>query len=64
MLIFMLKTLDAIFEISLFCQAGIAYYPHRPIHSSKTNPRIFLSDKLVKVLNRGMLLRLQEYIRE
>ena len=64
MLIFMLKTLDPISKISLSCQAGVAYCPHRPIHSSKTNLWIFLSDKLVKVINRRMPLSLQEYIQD
>ena len=62
MFVFMLKTPGAVSKIGLSCQAGVAYYPHRPVHSSKTNPWIFPSDKLVKVINRQMLLRLQEYI--
>jgi hypothetical protein len=64
MLVFMLETLDAISEISLSCQAGVAYDSHCPVHSSKTNPWMFLSDKLIKVGNRWMFLHLQEYVED
>ena len=64
MLVFVLKTPDPISKIDFSCKAGVGYYIHRPIHSSKTNLWSFLSDKLMKVINRQMPLRLQEYIQD
>jgi len=62
--VFVLKTPGPISKIDFSCKAGVGYYIHRPIHSSEANLWIFLSDKLMKVIDRQMPFRLEEYIED
>jgi len=64
MLVFVFKAPDPISKIGLSCQAGGAYYFHRPVYSSKTDFWIFLSNEFVKVPNCGMFFCLQEYVED
>jgi len=62
MLVFVFEAPEAIPEISLSCQPCIAYYPHCPVYGGKADFGVFLSDHIVKVINRGMSLGLEEYV--
>jgi len=64
MLVFVLEVLGPISKIGFSCQAGGAYYSHRPVYSSKTNSWIFLSDEFIKIANCGVFFCLQEYIED
>lgn len=62
MFVFMLKVSDTAPEISLSRQPSITDHPHRPIYGGKADLGVFFSDQIVKVINRGVFLRLEEYI--
>jgi hypothetical protein len=62
MTIFMLKSPETVSKISLSCQTGLAYYSHRPVHSSKADPGVFFFYKLVEITYCRMPFGLQKYI--
>jgi len=64
MFVFVLETLDAISKTNYSCQSGLRYYSHCPVYGRKTNLGIFVSDKIVKVVNRKVFFRLQEHIQD
>lgn len=64
MFVFVLEAPDTVPEISLSRQAGIAYHPHRTIDGGKPDLRVFLFDKGVNIINRRMLLYLEEYVQD
>lgn len=64
MLVFVLEAPEAIPEISLSCQPCVAYNPHCPVYGGKADFGVFLSDQIVKVINRGMSLGLKEYVQD
>ena len=62
MLVFVLESPDTTLEISFSCQPCIADYFHCPVYGGKADLGVFLSDQVVKVVNRGMMLGLEEYV--
>ena len=62
MFVFVLEASDAAPEIGLSCQSRITYYLHCSVYSGKADLGVFFSDQIVKVINRGVFLRLEEYI--
>lgn len=62
MFVFVLEASDAPSEIGLSCQPCVTYYPHCSVYGSKADLGVFFSDQIVKVVNRGVFLRLEEYV--
>jgi len=63
-LMFVLVALDAIPEADLTRQSCIVYYLHRTIYGSKADFGVFLFDQIIKVINRRVMLGLEEYVQD
>ena len=62
MFVFVLVVFGAVPEIDLSRQSCIAYYLHRTVYGGKADFGVFLSDQIVKVINRRVFLSLEKYI--
>ena len=62
--VFVLVAFGAAAEIDLSRQSSIAYYLHRTIYGGKADFGVSFFNQIVKVIDRGVLLGLEEYVQD
>ena len=63
MSVFVLIAIGAVAEVDFSCQSRIAYYFHGAVYGREADLRVFLPDQIVKIVDRGVFLGFQEYVK-